>query len=169
MSVSTPTEQTEQLESRNPATGEVVGSYPVHGDDAVREAVDAARAAAAWWSGLGFDGRKQRLLAWKRQVVRRIDELATIMHAETGKPADDARLEAIGAIEHIDWAARHAAKVLGNRKVRTGPLAMNLAASVQYQPLGVVGVIGPWNYPILTPVGSIAYALAAGNAVVFKP
>ena len=45
----------------------------------------------------------------------------------------------------------------------------NQAATVEYQPLGVVGVIGPWNYPVFTPCGSIAYALAAGNAVVFKP
>ena len=45
----------------------------------------------------------------------------------------------------------------------------NQAATVEYKPLGVVGVIGPWNYPVFTPMGSIAYALAAGNAVVFKP
>ena len=45
----------------------------------------------------------------------------------------------------------------------------NQAAYVEYQPLGVVGVIGPWNYPVFTPMGSIGYALAAGNAVVFKP
>ena len=48
-------------------------------------------------------------------------------------------------------------------------LAANQAATVEYLPLGVVGVIGPWNYPVFTPMGSIAYALAAGNAVVFKP
>ncbi len=48
-------------------------------------------------------------------------------------------------------------------------MAINQAATLEYQPLGVVGVIGPWNYPVFTPIGSIAYALAAGNAVVFKP
>ena len=55
------------------------------------------------------------------------------------------------------------------RRVPSGLLMYNQAASVEYQPLGVVGVIGPWNYPVFTPMGSIAYALAAGNAVVFKP
>ena len=70
---------------------------------------------------------------------------------------------------HIDWAARHARRVLRPRRVRSGSPAINQAATVEYQPLGVVGVIGPWNYPVFTPVGSIAYALAAGNAVVFKP
>jgi acyl-CoA reductase-like NAD-dependent aldehyde dehydrogenase len=59
--------------------------------------------------------------------------------------------------------------VLGLKKVRAGLLAANHAAYVEYQPMGVVGVIGPWNYPVFTPMGSIAYALAAGNAVVFKP
>lgn len=157
------------LESVSPATGEVVGSYAVHDPEAVRATVDAARTAAEWWAGLGFGERKQRLLAWKRIVVRRLDELGRLMHRETGKPFDDAVLEGVLAIQHIDWAARHAAKVLGPHRVRPGLLAANVAASVEYQPLGVVGVIGPWNYPILTPMGSIVYALAAGNAVVFKP
>jgi acyl-CoA reductase-like NAD-dependent aldehyde dehydrogenase len=59
--------------------------------------------------------------------------------------------------------------VLRPRRVRPGLVAINMAATLEYQPLGVVGVIGPWNYPVFTPMGSIAYALAAGNAVVFKP
>src|ERR1022692_2628607 len=66
-------------------------------------------------------------------------------------------------------AARPARRVLRPRRVRSGIAAINQAATVEYLPLGVVGVIGPWNYPVFTPVGSIAYALAAGNAVVFKP
>ena len=73
------------------------------------------------------------------------------------------------AIDHIAWAAKSASKVLGPRKVSSGVLAANQASTVEYQPLGVIGVIGPWNYPVFTPMGSIAYALAAGNAVVFKP
>ena len=79
------------------------------------------------------------------------------------------QLEIVLAIEHIAWAARNAKKVLGGRKVGSGLLMANQAAAVAYHPLGVVGVIGPWNYPVFTPMGSIAYALAAGNAVVFKP
>ena len=96
-------------------------------------------------------------------------QLAELVHAETGKPHSDAQLEIVMAVEHITWAARHAPRVLGPRRAPTGLLMLNYTASVEYQPLGVVGVIGPWNYPVFTPVGSIAYALAAGNAVVFKP
>ena len=96
-------------------------------------------------------------------------ELADLVHRENGKPHADAILEITLAIDHLAWAGTHAKKALGPRKVHPGLLAANHAAYLEYQPLGVVGVIGPWNYPVFTPMGSIAYALAAGNAVVFKP
>lgn len=157
------------LESHNPATGDVVATYPIDDAATVAVAVSRARDAATWWGGLDWSERRTRLNQWKRTLVHRMDELARIMRDETGKPFDDGRLEIIAAIEHIHWAAKHARKVLGPQRVGSGPLAMNIAATVEYPPLGVIGVIGPWNYPVLTPIGSIAYALAAGNAVVFKP
>src|ERR687890_842518 len=159
----------ETFESKNPATGAVVGAFPVHDADAVAEAVARARTAAEHWRDLGFDGRRQRLAAWRGYLARRMHELADLVHRENGKPHADAILEIALAIDHVAWAAAHAEKTLGLRKVRAGMLAANHAAYLEYQPLGVVGVIGPWNYPVFTPVGSIAYALAAGNAVVFKP
>ena len=72
-------------------------------------------------------------------------------------------------LDHLTWSSTRARKVLGPHRVFPGLLAANNSATVEYQPLGVIGVIGPWNYPVFTPFGSIAYALAAGNAVVFKP
>ncbi len=155
--------------STDPRTGEVVGTHPVHDAAAVEAAVARAREAAAWWADLGFDGRRTVLAEWRRALVRGMDDLARTVVAETGKPFDDARLELVLAIDHLDWAAKHAPKVLGRRSVPTGLLMGNQAATLEYAPLGVVGVIGPWNYPLFTPMGSIAYALAAGNAVVFKP
>ncbi|MEV4552673.1 aldehyde dehydrogenase family protein [Nonomuraea wenchangensis] len=157
------------FDSLNPATGEIVGSHPKQGPDAVREAVGRADTAAAWWAGLGHAERRRRLLDYKAVVTRDLRELARLVHEETGKPVGDATLEIVLAITHIDWAARNAHKVLGRRRVATGMIGLNLAATLEYLPLGVVGVIGPWNYPVFTPMGSIAYALAAGNAVVFKP
>jgi acyl-CoA reductase-like NAD-dependent aldehyde dehydrogenase len=157
------------LETVNPATGEVLAVFPVHGRREVDAAVAAGRPAADWWASLGWTGRRVRLLAWKSHLARYLGRLAQLVHEETGKPLDDAKLEIILAILHIDWAAKHARPALRARRVHSGLVAMNLSASVEYQPLGVVGVIGPWNYPVFTPVGSIAYALAAGNAVVFKP
>jgi aldehyde dehydrogenase (NAD+) len=95
--------------------------------------------------------------------------LAGLITEETGKPRDDARLECALVVAHLDWAARHAEKVLRRRQVASGLLMIHEASTVEYQPYGVIGVIGPWNYPAHTPMGSISYALAAGNAVVFKP
>jgi acyl-CoA reductase-like NAD-dependent aldehyde dehydrogenase len=155
--------------STDPRTGEVVGTHPVHDAGAVDAAVARAADAAAWWGALGFPERRRVLGEWRRALVRRIDDIARVVVAETGKPFDDARLEVVLAVGHLDWAAAHAPKVLGRRRVATGPLMANQVATVEYAPLGVVGVIGPWNYPVFTPMGSIAYALAAGNAVVFKP
>jgi acyl-CoA reductase-like NAD-dependent aldehyde dehydrogenase len=157
------------FEAVNPATGEVLATYPVDTEREVAAAVRRARTAAVWWSGLSFGQRQLRLLAWKSHLTRYMGRLAQVVHEETGKPVDDATLEIISAILHVDWAAKHAKSVLRPRRVPTGLLMYNQTASVEYHPLGVIAVIGPWNYPVFTPMGSIAYALAAGNAVVFKP
>ncbi|PRY48671.1 acyl-CoA reductase-like NAD-dependent aldehyde dehydrogenase [Geodermatophilus tzadiensis] len=160
---------TETFESTDPATGAVVGVFPVHDARAVTGTVGRARTAAPRWAGLGFDGRRQRLAAYRGHLARQVHELADLVHRENGKPHADAVLETALAIDHLAWAGAHARRTLGPRRVRVGVLAANHAAYLEYQPLGVVGVIGPWNYPVFTPMGSIAYALAAGNAVVFKP
>jgi acyl-CoA reductase-like NAD-dependent aldehyde dehydrogenase len=161
--------ESSSFQSLNPATGGVVAEHPIHDDKAVADVVERAAAAAEWWAGLGWKERKLRVLNFKGALTRNLGRMAELIHQETGKPLQDAQLETITAIAHLDWAARHAQKVLGPRRVNPGLLALNLQAILEYQPLGVVGVIGPWNYPIFTPMGSIAYALAAGNAVVFKP
>ena len=160
---------TDTFDTLNPATDEVIGTYPVFSARDVAATVERARAAAQWWADLGWAGRRQRLLAWKSHITRYLGRLAELVHTETGKPLADAQLEILLAIIHIDWAAKNARRVLRPRRVRSGLVAINHASTLEYQPLGVVGVIGPWNYPVFTPMGSIAYALAAGNGVVFKP
>ncbi|KQV74278.1 aldehyde dehydrogenase [Aeromicrobium sp. Root344] len=160
---------TPTFDSLNPANGDVVGTYPIQGRAEVDAAVARARDASAWWGGLTFKERGDYLLTWRSVITRRIAQLAELSHRETGKPHGDAQLEIIIAIDHIAWVAKHAKKILGPQKVSSGLLMANQASSVEYHPLGVVGVIGPWNYPVFTPMGSIAYALAAGNSVVFKP
>ncbi|RZU49904.1 acyl-CoA reductase-like NAD-dependent aldehyde dehydrogenase [Krasilnikovia cinnamomea] len=157
------------LVSTSPATGAEAGRLPVADAAAVAAAVRHARDASAWWQSLGFDGRKARLLRWRALLVQRIEELAELTHLETGKPVADAIVEASAAIEHTDWAARNAKRVLGHRRTRTRLLLAEHAGHVEYLPYGVVGVIGPWNYPILTPLGPTSGALMAGNTVVFKP
>jgi len=163
------TKRTPSFDSHNPATGEVAGTYPIMNAKQVSEIVGHARNASVQWQKLGFGGRKKVLLAWSTLIIKRIDQIAALVSLETGKPVGDAKLEVSIAVGHIGWAARHAEEIMRTAHRAPGLLLSNMSATVQRSPLGVVGVIGPWNYPIFTPVGSIAYALAAGNTVVFKP
>ena len=155
--------------SHNPVTGEPIGTYTIHSAKEVSETVDYARHASVAWVSLGFPGRKRVLLAWSTYIIKNIDQIAALVSLETGKPISDAKLEASLAVSHIGWAARHAEDIMRNSYRAPGALMANMSAAVERSPVGVVGVIGPWNYPIFTPLGSIAYALAAGNTVVFKP
>ncbi|HTZ42382.1 MAG TPA: aldehyde dehydrogenase family protein [Jatrophihabitans sp.] len=164
---SAPTQRT--FASLNPATGAEIATFPVHTAAEVQQAVERARPAARWWADLGEPGRRERLRRWRGLLVDRTEELAALIAAENGKPVGDAVLEVTIAVSHLSWAAGHAKRVLGRRPVAAGLLAVNHTATLEYLPFGVVGVIGPWNYPVHTPLGSISYALAAGNAVVFKP
>ncbi|MFG2048060.1 aldehyde dehydrogenase family protein [Micromonospora sp. NPDC048935] len=158
-----------RLVSTSPATGAEAGRFPVATEADVRRAVEDARAAGGWWAGLGFTDRRERMLRWRALLAKRIEELAELVHVEGGKPVADAIVEVVTAIEHIDWAARNANRVLGPRRMRSRLILAEFSAHLEYQPYGVVGVIGPWNYPVFTPIGSAAYALAAGNGVVLKP
>ncbi|WP_420749933.1 aldehyde dehydrogenase family protein [Rhodococcus sp. O3] len=169
----TPTETTGEaattFASLDPRNGNVLAEYPIATTADVADAVERARTAARWWDAQGFRGRRDWLLEFKKAIAVDADSLASVVSAETGKPHGDAFLEVMLAIEHLDWAAKNAKKVLKARKVPSGLASFNQAATLEYKALGVVGVIGPWNYPVYTPMGSISYALAAGNAIVFKP
>ncbi|WP_019201562.1 aldehyde dehydrogenase family protein [Tsukamurella sp. 1534] len=158
-----------ELISTDPRTGAEVARFPVADTAAVDAAVARARDAGAWWAGLDPKARRNWLLRFRAELSRRSEKLAAVISAETGKPVDDALLEIMLAIVHLDWAAKNADRVLKRRGVGSGMMGANLAATVEYRPYGVIGVIGPWNYPVYTPMGSISYALAAGNAIVFKP
>ncbi|HVX47208.1 MAG TPA: aldehyde dehydrogenase family protein [Mycobacteriales bacterium] len=158
-----------ELTSYAPASGDVIGRFPNSGPPEVAAAVEQARAAGDRWWRQGYDRRRESLHAFAGHLIRSIDKLAGLVHRETGKPLEDARLEVVISVDHLRWAATHAERILHRSRRLPGLLMANVAAAVEYHPYGVVGVIGPWNYPLFTPMGSIAYALAAGNAVVFKP
>lgn len=163
------TQRRPAFNSHNPVTDKVIGTYPIMSKSEVADVVAHARVASTKWQVLDFNGRKKVLLAWSSLIIKRIDQVAELISRETGKPLSDARLEVSIAVSHIGWAARHAESIMRTSYRAPGLLMANMAATVERSPLGVIGVIGPWNYPIFTPIGSISYALAAGNAVVFKP
>jgi acyl-CoA reductase-like NAD-dependent aldehyde dehydrogenase len=157
------------FDSHNPVTNDVIASHEIYSEEAVKAAVERARGASQEWRDLGFSGRRKVLLKWSSDLLTNIDSLSELVSLETGKPTSDAKLEAALAAGHIAWAARHAESVMRTSHRSPGLLMANMSATVERSPVGVVGVIGPWNYPVFTPLGSIAYALAAGNTVVFKP
>src|SRR5215510_196686 len=158
----------ERLSSYNPATHELIGTVPIHGPAEVEAAVARARVAAERWGALSFAARREELTAFRKAIAAHADEIALLMHRENGKPELEALTEVMMALGHIRHATACAEGAMAPRRVSSGVLA-NFRATISYHPLGVGGVIGPWNYPLFTPMGSIAYALAAGNAVVWKP
>jgi len=168
-SAAAPTSGAARFTSFDPRDGSAIAHYPIATEETVGQVVADARGAAQWWAGLGHAGRRSRLRGWGRVIASRIDDLATVISNETGKTPSDAKAEVVVALDHLHWSSKHAARTLRRRRRAPGMLMANHSAAVDYEPLGVVGVIGPWNFPLFTPMGSIAYALAAGNAVVFKP
>ena len=107
--------------SLNPATGQPIASFPVHQREDADMAVSRAREAARWWGGLGWRERRSRLLDWKSFLTRHMDELAELMHVETGKPADDAT----GSAATADGQACHvAARAAG----KAGPFLSQVSA-----------------------------------------
>ncbi len=159
----------ETFASLDPATGLEVGRYPNTSREEVFQIVDNAKLASKPWAAIGFAKRKKIMLNWAALLTREFEVGAALIKSETGKPLGDARLEISLAISHIAWAAKNAGRILAIQSRPAGILMFNMSAKVQRTPYGVVGVIGPWNYPAFTPIGSITYALAAGNTVVFKP
>ena len=157
------------FEKFDPRTGQVLASYKNFSQDEVFEVVERAHDAAVRWHEFGFTARKRVLIKWATYISKNQKEIAKLIADECGKPIGDATLEVSIAIDHIAWASKHAQQIMRKQDRPSGLLMFNMKAQVQRSPLGVIGVIGPWNYPIFTPMGSIAYALAAGNAVVFKP
>lgn len=158
----------QELSSYNPATGDLLGSVPIFSAAEVDAVVARARVAAETWSTRSFAARNEELDAFRHAIAAAADSIADILTRENGKPEVEALTEVMMSLGHLKSATARAESAMATRKVGSGLLA-NFRATVTYQPLGVIGVIGPWNYPLNTPMGSIAYALAAGNAVVWKP
>lgn len=163
----TPT-TSEQLTSYDPATGDAVGSVPIFTPDEVDAAVARSRVAAEAWGALSFTARNEELTAFRKAIAEHADELAELLRRENGKPELEAYTEVLNTLSHLAHAISRAEEALAPRKVSSGVLA-NFRSTISYHPMGVIGVIGPWNYPLFTPMGSISYALAAGNTVVWKP
>jgi succinate-semialdehyde dehydrogenase/glutarate-semialdehyde dehydrogenase len=156
------------IEIRNPATGGLVGSVPVAGEAEIQACIGLARTAQKRWAALPFSERAARIRRFHDLVLRRSDEIMDVIQSETGK----ARRDAFGEIITVAGAARyylkHGRRHLSVRQ-REAAVPAVTDAEIVYKPVGVVGLITPWNYPFILAAGDTIPALLAGNAVVLKP
>jgi acyl-CoA reductase-like NAD-dependent aldehyde dehydrogenase len=162
---------TDTIEVENPATGAVIRSLPVTSAADVAEMAGRARAAQPGWEALGFEGRGRVLRRMQKWLVDNSERVIQSIVDETGKTYEDAAVVelAYGAGALGFWAKR-APGYLADEKVRTSnPFVLGRKLVVRYRPVGVAGVIGPWNYPLTNSFGDAIPALAAGNAVILKP
>jgi acyl-CoA reductase-like NAD-dependent aldehyde dehydrogenase len=159
------------IEVTNPATGELIGSVPAMSAADIDAAVERARAAQPGWEALGFEGRARILRRAQRWTIDNADRIARTIVAENGKAYEDAHLAEVGyAAAAFGFWAKRAPKYLADEKIRpTSPFVLGRKLLVRRTPVGVVGVIGPWNYPLTNSFGDCIPALAAGNACVLKP
>ena len=162
---------TEQITVENPATGAVVGQVPILSADEVRALAERGRAAQPAWEALGFEGRARVLRRAQKWVLDNQQRVIDTIVSETGKTHEDALLAEIGYVgSAFGFWAKNAADYLADEKVRSAnPFVLGRKLVVRYAPLGLVGVIGPWNYPLSNSFGDCIPALAAGNAVILKP
>ena len=162
---------TGSIEVENPATGQVIASVPVVAPDDVAALVARARRAQIGWDALGFDGRAAVMKRCQKWISDNAERVIETIVSETGKTYEDALLSEVGYAESaFAFWARNAAKYLAEERVKTAsPFAKGRKLIVRYEPVGVVGVIGPWNYPLINSFGDCIPALMAGNSVLLKP
>ncbi len=159
------------IESVNPATGEVLGQVELTPISQIPIIVNDARAAQREWARTTFGARGRVLKAFASALLDTKGRTAELIEKENGKPLVEVYTsEIIPSLDLVNYYTGNAHKFLARRRVRQGhPLLKTKKAFVEYEPLGVVGIISPWNYPLLLPIGQIVPALMAGNAVIFKP
>ncbi len=156
----------------NPATGETLAHVPELDAAAVAGLVDAARQAQPGWGEAGFAERARILMAARAWMVANGARVIETISGETGRPADETQFAELSyGISALEFWAKHAPAYLADEDVETASpfVRGGRRMKVRYAPVGVVGVIGPWNYPLNNSFGDCIPALAAGNAVVLKP
>ncbi|RMD47750.1 MAG: aldehyde dehydrogenase family protein, partial [Alphaproteobacteria bacterium] len=155
------------IENVNPSDlDDVIGLYAQAGPDDVEDALEAARAAAPACRALGLEARQAALDAIGRELMARADELGRLLSREEGKPLAEGRGEVYRAGQFFTYYAAEALRQLGENADSVRP---GIEIDVRREPVGVVAVISPWNFPMATAAWKIAPALAFGNAVIWKP
>ncbi|MEQ9343542.1 MAG: succinylglutamate-semialdehyde dehydrogenase [Gammaproteobacteria bacterium] len=156
---------TQNFESTSPVTDQVLWSGLAAGSSEVSLAVGAARQAFASWSLLGFEERKTYVQRFVEIIESRKDELADVIHEETGKPLWESKTEIGTMIAKAGVSEKAYHERTGHKQSEAGGVQLDL----RHRPIGVFVVLGPYNFPGHLPNGHIIPALLAGNTIVFKP
>ncbi|HWE60020.1 MAG TPA: aldehyde dehydrogenase family protein [Solirubrobacteraceae bacterium] len=156
----------------NPATGEVITTVPVAGAAELSGIVSRARSAQVGWAELGFSGRAAVMVRAQRWMLDNAERVIGSVVQETGKAYEDAQATDFGyVVQSLGFWAKHAGEYLADEKAHYwgNPAVVGKKLVLRYEPMGVVGVIGPWNFPLVNGFGDCIPALMAGNGVVLKP
>jgi acyl-CoA reductase-like NAD-dependent aldehyde dehydrogenase len=160
-----------EIPVENPATGQIIRSVPDMDAAAVAAMAARARAAQPAWESIGFEGRARILRRAQKWLIDNSERVIATICSETGKTYEDAEFAEISyAANAFGFWAANAPKYLADEKVKSAQLLVKGKKLIlRYRPLGLVGVIGPWNYPLTNSFGDSIPALAAGNSVILKP
>ncbi len=158
------------LESFNPATGELVGRVETLTPSKVQGVVDDVAEVQPFWAALTLQDRARYLRRACDVVLEDMDDLAELLTNEQGKPrVESYTMELLPTVDSLKWIADNGPEILADEKQSMPVFLKSKSAKFTYEPIGVVGVIAPWNYPWSIPFGEVAIALMAGNGVVLKP
>ncbi|HSG36818.1 MAG TPA: aldehyde dehydrogenase family protein, partial [Paracoccaceae bacterium] len=155
------------VENRNPSDlADLIGEYGQASAADLDDALAAARAAQPVWARAGVQKRHDVLMAIGTELMARAEEIGRMLAREEGKPLAEGKGEVYRAGQFFTYYAAEALRLHGDlaESVRPG-----IEIDVRREPVGVVAIVSPWNFPVATPAWKIAPALAYGNAVVWKP
>jgi succinate-semialdehyde dehydrogenase/glutarate-semialdehyde dehydrogenase len=160
-----------RLRLSSPVTLEPIGEIEVQTAEDVKSAVEVARKAQPAWGALPFEARARCMMKALGVLLERQDEIVDVVVRESGKPRSEAIMMAVFAsCDAISFYAKRAGKILRPEKRKLhGLLRLTKSLRIVYRPLGVVGVISPWNAPVILSLSPCVQALMAGNAVILKP
>jgi acyl-CoA reductase-like NAD-dependent aldehyde dehydrogenase len=156
----------------NPATGELITTIPLLGAEDIEPMAQRAHVAQPAWEAIGFEERGKVLRRAQKWMLDNAERVIDVVVSESGKTHEDAQLADLGyTVSALGFWAKEAPNYLADERVPSwnNPVAVGKKLIIRYAPVGVVGVIGPWNYPIANSFGDCIPALAAGNSVILKP
>ncbi len=159
-----------RLDSYSPIDGRRLGAVPTVAPEEVQGVVDDVAEVQPFWAALPLADRARYMRRAAQVIIDSLDELTELLTREQGKPRNESYvMELLPTIDSLHWIAGAGPGILDDEKISLPIFLKQKKAKFAYEPLGVVGVIAPWNYPWSIPFGEVAIALMCGNGVVLKP